>query len=199
MDTTRLILASASPRRRMLLREAGYDFEVVEPPLAEPEDELSDLSPARQAEALAYFKARSVAESNPGCCILAADTIVSVGGRVLGKAGDAVEAGRMLRTLSGTRHSVITGVALIGPDGRRLISSDTTRVTMRELSEQEIASYVASGEWIGKAGAYAIQETADRFVESLDGSFSNVVGLPMELTKRMIRELRLHPAAHKSI
>ncbi len=195
-QTIRLILASASPRRQRLLREAGYDFEVIESPLPEPEDELPFLAPAKQAEALAYFKARSVADANPDCCVLGADTIVSVGGRVLGKADDSRAARRMLRMLSGTRHAVITGVALVGPGRTRLIASDVTYVTMRRLSEEEIASYVASGEWVAKAGAYAIQETADRFVESLEGSFSNVVGLPVELTKRMILELRLRPGTH---
>mgnify|MGYP000465730205 CR=1 FL=1 len=103
----------------------------------------------------------------------------------------------MLRRLSGTRHAVITGVALLAPLERRLIASDTTFVTMRELAAGEIEHYIASGEWIGKAGAYAIQETADKFVERVEGSFSNVVGLPMELIERMLGEMRLHPGTHR--
>ncbi|MCK4276023.1 MAG: septum formation protein Maf [Phycisphaerae bacterium] len=191
-----LILASASPRRRKLLAEAGLVFEVVSPPVDEP-DHVGLLPPAQRAEALAYFKARSVSQYYPGSLILGADTIVAVSGVVLGKPADQLEARRMLQTLSGTRHVVITGVALLGPDKRRLIASETTYVTMRPMSNGEIESYIASGEWEGKAGAYAIQETADRFVVSVEGSFSNVVGLPVKLVKRMVNELWKSPDAHK--
>ncbi|HUS93284.1 MAG TPA: Maf family protein [Phycisphaerae bacterium] len=181
-----LVLASSSPRRRQLLADAGLSFDVVPPPFGEPEELPEDLTPTRRAEALAYFKARAVAECRPEACVLGADTIVAADGRVLGKPADRADAERMLRGLSGTRHAVITGVALLMPCGRRLIASETTYVTMRPMTEQEIADYLASGEWIGKAGAYAIQETADRFVVGLEGSFSNVVGLPVELVERLI-------------
>ncbi len=195
--TIRLVLASGSPRRADLLREAGYEFDVVEPTIEEPGEVLSHLAPRQQAEALAYFKARSVSDTHPDGRVLGADTIVVVGGRVLGKPAGRDEAEEMLRTLSGTRHEVITGVALIGPDEVRLIASDVTHITMRRMSPEEIEAYLDSGEWIGKAGAYAIQETADRFVEVVEGSFSNVVGLPLELTGRMIVELESHPDAHR--
>jgi len=185
----RLILASRSPRRSKLLAEAGIDFEVVAPPLPEPETNLARLTPARLAESLAYFKARTVSDDHPGTVVLAADTVVAVGDRLLGKAADPSQARQMLETLSGTRHQVITGVALIAPTGGRLIASDTTYVTMRQLTLREIQDYVESGEWVGKAGAYAIQESADRFVEKLEGSFTNVVGLPMELVRRMLDQL----------
>ena len=191
--TAPIVLASSSPRRRQLLREAGYEFEVVEPPIGEPDGGAGHLPAARRAEALAYFKARSVWDALSGRCVLAGDTVVAVAGSVLGKAPDARQAREMLRRLSGTRHCVITGVALLDADGRRLIASDRSHVRMRELTEDEIDGYVRSGEWVGKAGAYAIQETADRFVEAVDGSFSNVVGLPMELLGRMIRRLEAHP------
>lgn len=187
---TRLILASSSPRRRRLLREAGVRFETADPPIPEPDDGSRELSPARRAEALAYFKARAVAERYPDALVLAGDTLVVVKGRVLGKPADRDQARNMLRTLSGTRHEVITGVALVGPGGRRLIASEITRVTMRKMTDREIETYVRSGEWVGKAGAYAIQETADRYIESVDGSFSNVVGLPTELVLLMLRQLR---------
>ena len=189
-----LILASSSPRRRGLLAGAGYEFEIVEPPIDESDSRPGGLSPIQWAEALAYFKARCVRERRPDRCVLAADTLVCVGEQVLGKPADGAEARRMLRTLSGTRHSVITGVALLGPVSRRLIASDTTYVTMRALTGREVDQYVQSGEWIGKAGAYAIQETADRFVENIEGSFSNIVGLPMELVGRMVRTLGELPA-----
>jgi len=185
-ETSRLVLASSSPRRRQLLTEAGVAFEVVAPPIAEPAELPDDLAPAPMAEALAYFKARTVADMRPGACVLGADTVVAAGGKVLGKAGDRLDAERMLRELSGSRHAVITGVALLLPDGQRQIASETTHVTMRAMSEEEIDGYLASGEWVDKAGAYAIQETADRFVVKVEGSFSNVVGLPIELVGRMI-------------
>ncbi len=196
-ETIHLILASASPRRGDLLREGGYDFEVIEPMIEEPDEALDHLEPSQQAEALAYFKARAVWETRPDCRVLGADTIVVVAGKVLPKPADRDQAGEILRTLSGTRHAVITGVALVGPDDVRLIASDVTYVTMRRMSQEDIETYLASGEWVGKAGAYAIQETADRFVEAVEGSFSNVVGLPLELTGRMMAELDAHPDAHK--
>jgi septum formation protein len=187
-EMLKLVLASSSPRRRQLLAEAGYDFEVVDPPIAEPADLGTAFGPAGWAEALAYFKARSVAQFMPDAYVLGADTVVAAvgaAGEMLGKPADSVEADRMLRRLSGTRHQVITGVALLGPAGYRHISSDVTYVSLRQMTEEEIQAYVASGEWIGKAGAYAIQESADRFVEKVEGSYSNVVGLPMEMLGRM--------------
>jgi len=186
LDTTRLVLASSSPRRQQLLRAAGVVFDVIAPPLPEPEDVVQHLPPARQAEALAYFKARAVADLHGKRRVLGADTIVAADGEVLGKPADRRDAERMLRRLSGTRHAVITGVALLLPGGRRWIGSATTYVTMRPMTDAEIDGYLASGEWAGKAGAYAIQETADRFVVGLEGSFSNVVGLPVELVERLL-------------
>ncbi len=195
-----IILASSSPRRRQLLEQAGMDFEVSAPAIPEPDEALSGLAPAQQAEALAYFKARAVADERPDASmILGADTIVALGKTVLGKPDDAAGALAMLQSLSCTRHQVITGLALIAGGGSRLIASDVTFVTMRKLTPGEVEAYVASGEWRGKAGAYAIQETADRFIERIDGSFSNVVGLPMELLDRMLRELMRHPEAHRVI
>ena len=196
-DGLELVLASGSPRRRQLLAEAGIPFTVVAPMLAEPEDLFSRLPPMQQAEALAYFKARTVADQFPGRYVLGADTIVAKGNRVLGKPADQDQARAMLAELSGTRHRVITGVALLGPDGERLIASDVTFITLRAMSPQDIDGYIASQEWRGKAGAYAIQETADRFISAVEGSFSNVVGLPIELVERMIHELRARPEAHR--
>ncbi len=193
-----LILASASPRRKQLLADAGLGVEVVQPPLEELKNGLPSLTPAQKAEALAYYKARSVSQHRPNCYVLGADTIVSVGGEIMGKAANPDEARRMLKTLSSTRHAVVTGVALLGPAGERLIASDTTYVTMKPMTDEDIDQYVASGEWIDKAGAYAIQETADRFVEKLEGHFDNVVGLPVELVLRMIREMREHPETHRT-
>lgn len=184
------LLASSSPRRRQLLQEGGYRFHVVAPTIPEPDEAFSGLTPAQQAESLAYFKARAVADLHPGHVVVGADTIVALGSKVLGKPDDVEHAKTMLSNLSGTRHRVITGVAVLMPDGRRLIASDVTYVTMKPMSQQEIQQYIDSGEWVGKAGAYAIQETADRFVQSVEGSFSNVVGLPMELLGRMMERVR---------
>ncbi|NLW87906.1 MAG: septum formation protein Maf [Planctomycetes bacterium] len=180
-----MILASSSPRRRELLSQAGVSFEVISPHLAEPVD-LCGATPMQTAQALAYFKARAVWDSHRDRWVLGADTIVNEGGEVLGKPLDAEHARSMLRRLSSARHTVITGVALLGPGGRRSIMAQATGITMRRMTEQEVDQYISSGEWIGKAGAYAIQETADRFVQRVEGSFSNVVGLPMELVMNML-------------
>ncbi len=182
-----LILASSSPRRHDLLQAAGVPFRAVPPRIDEPADLEGYASPAQLAEALAFFKARAVADRHPDTWILGADTIVALEGEILGKPRDADHARTMLHRLSRSRHAVITGVALLRPDGRRYLTSDTTYVTMRPMTDAEIEDYIASGEWIGKAGAYAIQETADRFVTRVEGSFSNVVGLPIELVTRMLR------------
>lgn len=187
--TYRLILASSSPRRSQLLSGAGYRFDAIAPTIPEPDNALIKLSPSQQAESLAYFKARAVADAGPKALVLGADTIVAIGEQVLGKPADRQDAERMLRALSGSRHQVITGLAMLRPDGHRLIASDTTYVTMRPMTDREIQDYLDSGEWIGKAGAYAIQETADRFIDRVEGSFSNIVGLPMELLARMIRQM----------
>jgi len=184
-----LVLASSSPRRRALLSEAGIDHEVVSPPVDEPHDVAAGLSPAQLAEALAYFKARAVADEVDGAAVLGADTICAADGHVLGKPADADEARWMLRKLSSAPHFVITGVAVLGPSVGRLIASDVTRITMKPMSAADIEDYIATGEWEGKAGAYAIQESADRYVTEVDGSFSNVVGLPIELVGQMLRRV----------
>ena len=183
-----LVLASASPRRAALLREAGCDFEVVPPPLTEPSLRESRTRPGELAEALAYFKARAVTALRPTAHVLGADTIVVLRGRVIGKPADARHAREILSELSGSRHQVITGVALLSPRGcRRLIAHEVTELYMRPMSEAELEAYLAGGEWQGKAGAYAIQESGDRFVSIVHGSLSNVVGLPMELLGALVR------------
>jgi septum formation protein len=197
-DFPEFILASRSPRRRQLLEEAGYCFHAMPARLEEPHAIPPDASPTQFAEALAYFKARAVQEVRPEMPILAADTIVACQGTIYGKPEDAFDARCILSTLSGTTHQVITGVALLlphlepvpDPCSLRLIASETTSVTMRALTRKELDDYIASGEWHDKAGAYAIQETADAFVEKIDGSFSNIVGLPMELVDRLTAKAR---------
>lgn len=189
----RLVLASASPRRRRLLEEAGYELEICVSGVDESHDGLE--SPEDVAEELARRKARSVAGGWDGeeALILGADTVVALplaaGWRYLGKPTDGIEASAMLRALSATRHAVVTGVCVVrSSDGAVFSGSERTWVSMREISPEEIESYVASGEWQDKAGGYAIQETADAFVEGLEGGgFDNVVGLPVGLARQLLQ------------
>jgi septum formation protein len=187
--TAQLILASASPRRAELLRQNGYTFDVYPPPFTEPDTHGLGSPPYQHVEASSYFKARSVAQAVREGVVLAADTIVALGGRIFGKPSDANDARSILLVLTGTTHEVITGVTLLdAASGRRLIRHDVTRVTMRPMPPSAMDAYIASKAWEGKAGAYGIQDHGDAFVERIDGSFSNVVGLPMELLARMLDE-----------
>jgi septum formation protein len=194
-----LVLASASPRRAQLLREANYRFEAVVPPLHEPEWVHPHVAPTLHAESLAYFKARSVAPSHANDTILAADTIAVIQGEIIGKPLDRDDACRILHRLSGTTHSVITGVVLFQPTtGRRLLQHGISTVGVRVLDAAAIQAYLDTGAWEGKAGAYGIQDQDDPFVEKVSGSFTNVVGLPMELLARMFEHwvLEAEPSPH---
>lgn len=182
-----LILASVSPRRAELLHGAGYRFQVIAPPLPEPEPSTAELAPEQEAEALSYFKARAVAGGLAEGLVLGADTIVAYESRIFGKPRDRADAERILSTLMGTTHRVITGVTLLdAATERRSIEHEVTEVTMRRLTQAELDDYLASQAWEGKAGAYGIQDENDPFVESIRGSFSNVVGLPLELLAKML-------------
>lgn len=181
---SKLILASASPRRAELLRNAGIAFTARATDV--PERRRRGESPGKFALRLAREKARAILARNPRRVVLGADTIVVIAGRVLGKPRDRREARRMLRLLSGRTHQVSTAVCLAGM-GFEHTRSETTRVTMRKLSEKEIRDYVASGEPMDKAGAYAIQGLASRFVSRIQGCYFNVVGLPVPLVYRMLR------------
>lgn len=186
-DGRALILASASPRRRQLLGQLGRPFEVV--PADVDETEPPGMAPQAVAETLAERKAQAVARQRAEGLVLGADTIVTDGTRIYGKPRDRDHAIETLSRLSSRPHWVITGVCLVDArTGRARTASDRTRVTMRAMTREEIEAYVDSGEAMGKAGAYAIQETGDRFVTQVDGSLSNVVGLPMELLTRMLEE-----------
>ncbi len=182
-----IILASVSPRRAALLREHGYAFRVHPPPYEEPDIEDLRIGPRQHAEAVSFFKAQSVAGQYSGGIILAADTVVAYEGRLFGKPADAADARRILSALGGSTHEVITGVTLIdAASGRRRIDHDVTRVTMRAMRPDQMDAYIASQAWEGKAGAYGIQDHGDAFVERIEGSFTNVVGLPMELLGQML-------------
>jgi len=168
------------------MREQGFVVEIVEPPYPEP-PRLPDTGTVyAYAEAVSYFKARCVVQENRDAWIIAGDTVATRDGVVFGKPVDRDDAGRILRALAGTTHEVVTGVTLLdGRSGARQIEHEVTRVTMKPLSERDIESYLDTGLWKGKAGAYGVQDHGDAFVTRIDGSFTNVVGFPMELIGRM--------------
>ncbi|MFO7155798.1 MAG: Maf family protein [Pseudomonadota bacterium] len=170
------ILASASPRRQQLLASAGLDFE-VEPSRA-VEEHVPGEDPAHAAMRLARAKAFDVFARRPGSLVLAADTVVAVDDRILGKPKSPAEAEKMLELLSGRAHRVVTGVCLLGPD-RDETFHVSTEVVFRPLGAEEIRAYVKTGEPMDKAGAYAIQGGAAGFVREIHGSYTNVVGLPL--------------------
>lgn len=181
-----LVLASASPRRKELLRNAGIACEVE--PAHIPEDPLPGESAKACAERLAREKALAVACHRPHDVVLGADTVVVVDGQLLGKPSDAADAARMLRMLSGREHQVITGVCLVA-GGQLSVASETTSVTMSQISDAEIDDYIATGEPMDKAGAYAIQGIASRWIPRIEGDYCNVVGLPVALVWRMLLEV----------
>lgn len=175
---TCLVLASASPRRLDLLRQVGIEPDLVVPADID-ETPLRAETPDKHALRLAVGKAQAVAPHHPGAYILAADTVVGCGRRILPKAEDEATAARCLELISGRRHRVLGGIALIAPDGRigtRLVES---AVIFKRLSKAETTSYLASGEWHGKAGGYAIQGRAATYIRFMSGSYSNVVGLSL--------------------
>jgi septum formation protein len=180
-----LILASSSPRRQELLRRAGIPFQAHAADINE--DLIAGERPNEFAARLAREKAQAVATHYPQRYILGADTIVVVDGEVLGKPKDHADATRMLRLLSGRGHEVTTAVSLIAPDMLAETRACTTKVYFRELTEEEIRQYVAGGEPMDKAGAYAIQGGASRWTDRIEGELSNVVGLPLSLVTDMLR------------
>ncbi len=188
-----LVLASASPRRRELVASLGIPFEVV----ASDVDETLDAVPLPEAVArLALRKARAVAPARPAAIVLAADTIVVIDDRALGKPAHAEEARQMLRALRGRSHEVMTGVAVVdAATGQSAVETVISRVTMDAYSDDAIERYVASGEPLDKAGAYAIQGAGGALVVALQGSRSNVVGLPLTVTAALLRRFGLEVSA----
>jgi septum formation protein len=180
-----VILASASPRRKQLLAEAGYEFTVVPPEIDESAFEGTEA--CKYAEQLALAKARNVAGEFPDCLVIGADTVVDFQGETVGKAADAKEAEVITRKLFSGPHKVITGVAIVRmADGVEIVESETTTVYPKVLTDKQIAEHIKSGTWRDKAGAYAIKEGGDAFIERIEGSLTNVMGLPMELLRRMM-------------
>jgi septum formation protein len=182
-----LYLASRSPQRLHLLQQAGYEVSVVATDVDEP---ALGLFPSAESYVLctACLKASAARRHVPEGVIVAADTLAVVAAAPLGKPGDRADAGRMLRTLSGSVHEVLTGLCLCRvPDGVYLAAVETTRLRMRHLTDAEIEAYLDSGCWKDKAGAYAIQQPTDPFIAQRDGSLSNVIGLPLERLEELIR------------
>jgi|WetSurMetagenome_2_1015567.scaffolds.fasta_scaffold147269_2 septum formation protein len=182
-----LVLASASPRRKEILERLGFEFEVL--PAGVDETGVSCPDHSRFATLLAVKKAEETRRARPLATIVAADTIVVCGDARLGKPVDGADASSMLRSLSGRAHKVVTGVAIIAPDGRRFMGAERTRVYFRDLSGDEVARYVATGEPFGKAGAYAIQGFAAPFIRKIEGCYFNVVGLPVSLLFTLLAKL----------
>lgn len=184
-----LILASGSPRRRELLAKMGVSFEVLTADVAELDAKSSpNLAPLDLARENARLKARAVAGSAKakGRWVLGADTVVALDGRIYGKPASPDEARTFLRTLGDRTHEVITGCALMAPDGAESVFHDITRVTFLPLSDEIIARYLAEVHVLDKAGAYALQERGEWIVARVEGSRSNVIGLPVEMLEKVL-------------
>lgn len=181
----RLVLASASPRRLDLLRQIGIEPDLVEPTEIDERPRKGEL-PVAYARRMADDKAARACARHPTDVVLAADTVVACGRRILPKAETEAEARRCLELLSGRRHHVLGGVTIVPPGGPPVHRLVDTIVQFRRLSADEVAAYIAGGEWRGKAGGYAIQGRAAVFVKAIHGSYSNVVGLPLAETHAML-------------
>ena len=183
-----IILASSSPRRKQLLAEAGYKFTSVNPDIDEPAFDTEGVSPCEYAKRLALAKAKSVADKFPDSLVIGADTVADFEGEIIGKPDDAKEAEEITRRLFSRPHKVITAVAIVRESrGTEVVESDSTTIYPRKLTESQIAEHIKGGSWRGKAGAYAIQEGGDEFVERIEGSLTNVMGLPMELLQGLLK------------
>ena len=188
-NTPHLILASASPRRLALLRQIGIEPDDVIPAVEVDETPLRGELPPAHAARLAAAKAAAVSSHHAGTFVIGADTVVACGQRILPKPADVDAARDCLRRLSGRRHRVYGGVTVVGPDGAQRHRLVRTAVRFKRLAAEEIETYLQSGEWEGKAGGYAIQGRAACFVASLNGSYSNVVGLPLFEVSQVLKGL----------
>ena len=190
----RLVLASASPRRLDLLRRIGIEPDAVDPAEID-ETPRPREQPRALARRLAREKARAVGARHPGAVVLAADTVVACGRRILPKPAEPAEARRCLELLSGRRHAVYGGVAAVDAQGREHERLVVTQVRFKRLGTREIETYIDSGEWRGKAGGYAIQGLAAAFIPWIGGSWANVVGLPVSETAALLASLGIHVSA----
>ena len=184
-----IILASASPRRKQLLTEAGYKFTVVSPEIDEPAFLSEHISPCEYAKRLALAKAKNVAARFPECLVIGADTVVDFNGQMFGKPADAKEAEQIIRKIFSAPHKVITAVAIVRiAEGTEIVKSETTAVYPKQMSDEQIARHIKSGSWQDKAGAYAMED-GDEFIEKIEGSLTNVMGLPVELLQRLLERI----------
>ena len=187
------VLASGSPRRRELLAEAGFEFDVI-PSDVDESDVPPGTAPPDLAEWLAVRKASAVAARFPDRVVLAADTVVALGKRAIGKPADEADALALLHALAGSTHAVVTGVCLARAGATRSLRVSSA-VKMKPMTDEQIRRLVASGQWRGKAGGYGIQDAGDDpFVERLSGSFTNIIGLPMEQTVELLAQAGVVPA-----
>ena len=190
--TSPLILASASPRRRQLLADAGYDFIIIPPEIDESAYLSDHLSPCRYAEQLALAKAKSIAEQHPDSLVIGADTIVDFQGKIIGKPLDAEDARRIVRMLFSSPHKVITGLAICrSQDNIEFVTHASTTIYPKPMTPKQIDEHIKSDSWKDKSGAYAIQENGDEFIEKIEGSLTNVMGLPMEILTQLLHELAI--------
>ena len=180
-----LVLASASPRRLELLRQVGIEPDRVDPADID-ETPLRDETPRRLVARLAVGKAQAVAARHPQAHVLAADTIVAVGRRILGKPEDEADARRMLTLLSGRPHKVLTGVAVIAPGGRTASRVVESRITFKRITDRELDAFIAGGDWTDASGGYKIHRLAGAFVTDISGSYTSVVGLPLYETLNLL-------------
>ena len=184
-----IILASASPRRRQLLAEAGYKFTVVVSQIDESIFSTDKISSAEYAKQLALAKANDVADKHPDSVVIGADTVVDFQGQIIGKPRDAKHAEEITRMLFSKPHKVITGLALVCKSRNlKIVEAETTVVYPRKLTDAQIAGHIKSGIWQNKAGAYSIRDN-DPFVDHIAGSMTNVMGMPMELFRRILRNV----------
>ena len=185
----KFILASKSPRRKLLLQQAGFSFVVIPSGIDESKIATADLDSIEHTKILAVAKAMDVAKKYPDRFVFGADTVVDFEGEIIGKPKDPADAERITRMLFSKPHKVITAVALLNIERAvEIVEAGVATVYPRELTEAQITKHIEGGLWQGKAGAYGIQETGDEFVERIEGSFTNVIGLPMELMEKLIQE-----------
>ncbi|MCF6158099.1 MAG: septum formation protein Maf [wastewater metagenome] len=181
----RIVLASNSPRRIALLKSLGYSFDII--PHRIEESIFHDILPTDLAQHLAFIKARDVSKRVDNAIIIAADTLIVYGNGILGKPKDTRDAKWMLSILQGSGHEIISGVCILEvPSGKKMLRFGRTHIKIKGITEKEIDEYVRTGEPLDKAGAYAVQGEGRKFVEKIEGSYSNAVGLPLEIVKKMI-------------
>ncbi|AQQ09560.1 Maf-like protein YhdE [Sedimentisphaera cyanobacteriorum] len=195
MNSQKFILASASPRRRELLEEAGYIFDIVPSGVDEEGFKSAGLTPAGYTEKLAGAKAEAVAEDYPDIPVLGSDCIVELEGEIFEKPEDGRDAERIIRTLFSSPHNVITSVAVVlRSGGRKSVRTAITRIYPAKLTQEQISHHISTGKWRGRSGGYGVQDPhTEEYIEKIEGSFTNVVGLPMELTSEMLKEFGITP------